>query len=152
MRLIWSLCFRIRCHATHSRHQHGLGISFQREYFLCAGLRFVSTQQLGFSSLPPLRHVADGANAQSVAVRYSPLLILRFTIGFDPCADSVFALLNHLRRFTTLHLLCWLRHQRAFRAVSAFCYYYAARLSELFGSPLIRAFRQSVDPSFSAVR
>ena len=74
-------------------------------------------------------------------------------VGFLPHAyNQSFVQQIQIRRFTTLHFLCWLRHQRAFRAVSAFCYYYAARLSELFGSLLIRAFRQSVDPSFSAVR
>jgi hypothetical protein len=86
-----SLRFRIRSHATHSRHQHGLGSSFQREYFLCAGLRFVSFQQFGFSSLPPLslcRLWRQRSNRWQFAI---PLfLILRFAWGFTPCVDSVF--------------------------------------------------------------
>ena len=109
MCLIWSLCFRIRCHAIHSRHQHGLGSSFQRKYFLCAGLRFVSSQRLGFSSLPPLRHVADGAKAQSVAVRYSPFFDSSLCDGLLPHVNiQPFVQMIQIRRFTRLHSLCWL--------------------------------------------
>ena len=122
MCLIWSLCFRIRCHAIHSRHQHGLGSSFQREYFLCAGLRFVSFQQFGFSSLPPLslcRLWRQRSNRWQFA--FPLFLILRFAWGLPHVLIPSFMPLIQTRRFTTRHLLCWLRHQRAFRAVSAFC-------------------------------
>jgi len=117
-----SLRFRIRSHATHSRHQHGLGISFQREYFLCAVLRFVSSQQLGFCSSTALL---------AMVLAYQRLVSLQIRIPL---------FLSSLLRWLTSHVLILLlqycissggslrvtyyvglRHQHSFRPVSAFC-------------------------------
>ena len=90
------------------------------------------------------RCVAFGANAQIGGSSLFPFFWFFALRGVLPhVLIESFMQLIQIRRCTTRHLLCWLRHQRAFRAVSAFWYYYAARL--------IQAFRQSVSPSFSAV-
>jgi len=69
----------------------------------------VSSQRLGFSSLPPLRHVADGAKAQSVAVRYSPFFDSSLCDGLLPHVNiQPFVQMIQIRRFTRLHSLCWL--------------------------------------------
>jgi hypothetical protein len=94
----------------------------RRRFFCTHSFCAASTQQYWFCLSTALSAmVLPYQRLESLQISHSPLLILRFAIGFDPCVDSVFALLNHHRRFTTRHLLCWLRHQRAFRAVSAFC-------------------------------
>ena len=98
----------IRCHAEHSRHQHGLGISFQMEYFLCAGLRFVSSQQFGLclSASPSLWHYR--ANATYDADFAFPLDSSLCDAFLPHAYNQSFVQQIPIRRFTVLHSLCWL--------------------------------------------
>jgi hypothetical protein len=107
MRLIWSFHFRIRGHAIHSRHQHGLGVSFQREYFLCAGLRFVSTQQLGFSlsASPSLWHYRANATYDADFAFPPWSSLLRWVL--NPWVDSGFQSAVPVTAFTTTSFTWW---------------------------------------------
>ena len=81
------------------------------------------------------RCVAFGANAQIGGISLFPFFWFFALRGVLPqvLIQSFMPLIQN-RRFTTRHLLCWLRHQRAFRAVSAFSFYHGLRLSALFFS------------------
>ena len=97
----------IRCHAEHSRYQHGLGISFQREYFLCAGLRFVSSQQLGLLLICSL--FGYGLANASCATDFAFPLGLRCCVGFftHVLIQSFFQQIP-VTAFTTTSFTCWL--------------------------------------------
>lgn len=110
----------IRCHAVHSRHQHGLGISFQREYFLCAGLRFVSSQQLGLLLICSL--FGYGFANASCASDFAFPLGLRCCVGFyTHVLIQSFSSRFQLRHSLPLHSHVGYRHQVHIRGSSAVC-------------------------------
>ena len=118
----------------------------------------MSSQRLGFSSLPPLRHVADGAKAQSVAVRYSPFFDSSLCDGLLPHVNiQPFVQMIQIRRFTRLHSLCWLTPSTfippsfrlsmclGFRLVRTGFGYAVS----LFGFRLVRAVFSYAEPNFA---
>ncbi len=126
---------RIRGHARHSRHQHGLGISFQREYFLCAGLRFVSFQQLGFAHLQLIR-LWLRQRLMRFRFRISPWSsLLRWVLY--PCVDSVFfpADSSHGIHYHFIHMLA-----------------IATKFISVAVQPFVPPHRRSVSPTLSAAR